>query len=44
MDTITTEKLLECGSWASAREKGLIRSEGKGYVVQDGDVVEFKHG
>lgn len=44
MDTIATDKLLECGSWSAAREKGLIRSEGKGYVVQDGDVVEFKHG
>lgn len=43
MDTIECGKLLECGSWSSAREKGLVRSEGKGYVVQDGDVVEFKH-
>lgn len=44
MDTIQWDKLLESGSWASAREKGLIRSEGKSYVVLDGDVVEFKHG
>lgn len=43
MDTIQWDKLIECGSWASARDKGLIRSEGKGYIVQDGDVVEFKH-
>lgn len=43
MDSIQWNKLLEAGSWSSAREKGLIRSEGKEYVVQDGDVVEFKH-
>lgn len=44
MDTIEWQKLLECGSWSQAREKGLVRSEGKEYVVQDGDVVEFRHG
>lgn len=44
MDTIQWDKLLEAGSWSAAREKGLIRSEGKEYVTQDGDVVEFKHG
>ena len=43
MDTIQWDKLLECGSWSAAREKGLVRSEGKEYIVQDGDVVEFKH-
>lgn len=44
MDTVRWDKLLECGSWSAARDKGLIRSEGKEYVVEDGDVVEFKHG
>ena len=34
--------LIECGSLAAAREKGLVRSEGKEYVVQDGDVVLFR--
>ncbi|MEX0931607.1 MAG: redox-regulated ATPase YchF [Candidatus Paceibacterota bacterium] len=34
--------LLEAGSYARAREKGLIRTEGKEYVVKDGDVIEFK--
>jgi len=38
------EKLLEAGSFAKAREQGLIRTEGKEYVVQDGDVIEFLHG
>jgi len=42
-ETIQWDKLLECGSWAKAREKGLVRSEGKEYVVQDGDVMEFRH-
>lgn len=40
---IPHEKLLEAGSWAVAREKGWIRTEGKEYVVQDGDVIEFMH-
>lgn len=43
-DVIAYDKLLEAGSWAAAREKGLVRTEGKDYVVQDGDVMEFKHG
>jgi ribosome-binding ATPase YchF (GTP1/OBG family) len=42
-DTIHWDKLIEVGSWAKAREKGMVRSEGKEYVVQDGDVMEFKH-
>ncbi len=36
--------LLSSGSYASAREKGLVRTEGKEYVVKDGDVVVFLHG
>lgn len=41
-ETIAYDKLMECnGSLAKAREKGLIRSEGKEYVMQDGDVVHF---
>jgi len=34
--------LLEAGSYARAREKGLVRTEGKEYIVKDGDVIEFK--
>lgn len=41
-DTIAYEKLVEAGSLAQAREKGWIRSEGKDYVMEDGDVVNFK--
>ena len=41
-EVIDWEKLIEAGSWANARERGWLRTEGKEYVVQDGDVVEFK--
>lgn len=41
-ETIAFEDLKACGSMAAAREKGLIRSEGKDYVMQDGDVVLFR--
>ena len=36
------QDLLDCGSYAGAREKGLVRMEGKDYVVQDGDVILFR--
>lgn len=42
-DVIQWDKLLTLGSWADAREKGQVRTEGREYVVQDGDVMEFKH-
>ncbi len=41
-DVINWQDLLNAGSRGKAREEGLIRTEGKGYVVQDGDVIEFK--
>ena len=43
-EVIFWEDLLKAGSYAAAREKGLIRTEGKEYVVRDEDVIEFKHG
>lgn len=43
-EVISTEKLLEAGSWASAKRQGWIRLEGKDYLVQDGDVLVIKHG
>ena len=39
--TIGWEKLIEAGSLAEARNKGWLRSEGKDYVVDEGDVMEF---
>ena len=41
-EIIHWQELLNAGSLASARDKGLLRTEGKEYVVKDGDVVEFK--
>jgi len=43
-DVINHQDLIDIGGIAQAREKGLIRIEGKGYVIQDGDVIEIKHG
>jgi ribosome-binding ATPase YchF (GTP1/OBG family) len=40
-ETISYGDLMECGGTAAAREKGLLRSEGKDYVVKDGDVMHF---
>jgi ribosome-binding ATPase len=41
-ETVGYEALINCGSVAAAREKGLYRMEGKEYVVKDGDVMLFK--
>jgi GTP-binding protein YchF len=41
-ETVSFDELAAAGSMAAAREKGLIRQEGKDYVVQDGDVILFK--
>ena len=41
-EVIEWDKLLAVGSLARAREQGLLHTEGKEYVVKDGDVVEFK--
>lgn len=43
-EVIPWETLLRAGGYAQAYEKGLVRTEGKEYVVQDGDVIEIKHG
>ncbi|MSU54656.1 MAG: redox-regulated ATPase YchF [Candidatus Staskawiczbacteria bacterium] len=43
-EVVFWEDLLKAGSYANARQTGLIRTEGKEYVVKDGDVIEFKHG
>ncbi|MCL1951504.1 MAG: redox-regulated ATPase YchF [Oscillospiraceae bacterium] len=41
-EVISFDELMACGGMAAAKEKGLVRSEGKGYVMQDGDVVLFR--
>ena len=41
-ETISYNKLMECdGKLSVAKEKGLLRSEGKDYIVQDGDIMHF---
>ena len=41
-EVIHYDDLIACGSMAAAKEKGLVRSEGKEYVVQDGDIILFR--
>lgn len=41
-EIVSYEDLMKCGSYNVAREKGLVRSEGKEYVMQDGDVTLFR--
>ena len=41
-EVIFWKDLLDAGSFANAKEKGLLRIEGKEYVVKDGDVIEFR--
>ena len=41
-EVVAYDDLVACGSLAAAREKGLMRSEGKEYVMKDGDVVLFR--
>ncbi len=41
-EVVNYQDLLDCGSYAGAREKGLVRMEGKEYIVQDGDIMLFR--
>ena len=41
-EVVSYEDLVKCGSFAEAKTKGLLRTEGKEYIVKDGDVIEFK--
>lgn len=41
-ETVSYEQLVECGSEAEAKTRGLLRSEGKEYIVQEGDVILFR--
>ncbi len=41
-ETVAYDDLMECGSYVAAKEKGLVRSEGKEYVVKDGDIILFR--
>ena len=41
-EVVSYDDLMACGSYNAAKEKGLVRSEGKEYVMKDGDVVLFR--
>ncbi len=41
-EVVAYDALVEAGSYAKAREKGVVRTEGKEYIVKDGDVIEFR--
>ena len=41
-EVISFDELMKCGSMVAAKEKGLVRQEGKDYIMQDGDIVLFK--
>lgn len=41
-EVVSFDDLISCGSMSTAKEKGLVRSEGKDYVMEDGDVVLFR--
>jgi len=43
-EVVFWEDLLNAGGYPKAREQGKLRTEGKEYIVKDGDVIEFKHG
>ena len=41
-EVVASDDLLSSGSYKVAREKGQVRTEGKEYIVKDGDVIEFR--
>ena len=41
-EVVSFDDLIKCGSMTAAKEKGLIRSEGKEYIVKDGDIILFR--
>ncbi|MDB5244751.1 MAG: GTP-binding protein YchF [Parcubacteria group bacterium] len=43
-EVVSTDDLIASGSWAAARESAKLRTEGKDYIVKDGDVMVFLHG
>jgi GTP-binding protein YchF len=43
-EVVFWQDLLSAGGYPKAREQGKLRTEGKEYIVRDGDVIEFKHG
>ncbi len=44
VDIVSFDDFISCGGWKNSREGGRVRSEGKDYIMKDGEVVEFKIG
>ena len=42
-EVIGWRELVDAGGYGEARERGLIRTEGRDYVVRDGDVITIRH-
>ena len=42
LEIVSYDDLMACGTYNAAKEKGLVRVEGKDYVVQDGDIILFR--
>ncbi|HEY8450337.1 MAG TPA: DUF933 domain-containing protein, partial [Bacillota bacterium] len=40
-EVVAFADLIACGGWTEAKRRGLVRSEGRDYIVRDGDVIEF---
>ena len=43
-DVARWKDFVACAGWQGARKKGLARTEGKNYIVEEGDIIEIKHG
>ena len=43
VEAVTYQDMIDCGSLKAVKESGKLRSEGKDYVVQEGDVLNFLH-
>ncbi|OGC46301.1 hypothetical protein A2V49_00350 [candidate division WWE3 bacterium RBG_19FT_COMBO_34_6] len=41
-EVVSYNDFVECGGWKNAKDKGLLRSEGKEYIMKEGDIVEFR--
>ena len=41
-EVVNYNNFIGANSWSACREKGLLHTEGKDYIVQDGDIIEFK--
>ncbi len=43
-EVVAYNDFISCGGWSQAKQKGKLRLEGKEYIIQDGDIIEVRHG